>query len=83
MYYVSLETFQLYVIKQEAPRRWNISFSKVRKSQGQRVVTLKAIDWNRLVLKIYSCMMMKSCLFVSLDRSVTPFKRAFKVGSHN
>ena len=36
---------------------------------------LKAIYWNRLVLIIYSCMMMKSCLFVSSDRSVTPYKK--------
>ena len=40
---------------------------------------LKAIHWNRLVLIIYSCMMMKSCLFVTSDRYVTLYKRAFKV----
>ena len=29
MYYERLEIFQLYVIKQEAPRGWKISFSNV------------------------------------------------------
>ena len=28
-------------------------------------------------------MMMKSCLFVLSDRSVTPHERAFKAGLHN
>ena len=30
MYYESLETFQLYVIEQETPRGWKISFSNVK-----------------------------------------------------
>ena len=35
---------------------------------------LKAIYWNRLVLNIYPCMMMKSCLFVSSERSVALYR---------
>ena len=56
---------------------YNSSFTSMSKSSYD--VLVKGNYWNFLVLIMYSCMMMKNCLFVSSDRYVIPIKEHSRI----